>query len=115
MQTRTLNFFPYYEDLLINKKKFTTLRLGDKRNLYRNNDIVSITMGWCNDSNKKVIGKVCITDIYCKQIKELTKEDLEGESPDCIEPLAVKYVLSAIYKKVVTDHNIVTIIKWEYI
>jgi hypothetical protein len=45
----------------------------------------------------------------------MEKDDLLGESPDCTKKEAIPFVLSAIYHKVVTDEDYVTIIKWKYI
>lgn len=113
----TLNFFPYYEELLANRNKFTTLRLGDRRNDYRINDLVDITVGWGGNNNEKdkAIAAGKITFVDCKPINKLTERDLEGESPDCRHVESVKYVLGSIYRSTVKDSDLITIIKWRYV
>jgi len=112
-----LNFHPYYEQLIKRKEKYTTIRLGDKRSEYRVGDIVTITVGWDEKSENDVteLCKAHITSVLYKTIKNITENDLEGESPDCSSKESVPYVLSAIYRRVVTDNDFVTIIRWKYL
>jgi hypothetical protein len=112
-----LNFHPYYEQLIKRKEKYTTIRLGDKRSEYRVGDIVTITVGW-DEKSENDVTKLCkaqITSVLYKTIKNITENDLEGESPDCSSKESVPYVLSAIYRRVVTDNDFVTIIRWKYL
>src|SRR2546428_9639340 len=102
-QKIVLNFYPYYEDLIRNHNKFTTLRLGNRTNEFTVGDLVDITVGW--DATKtnqlRKIGQAALTSVETKQIAELAEDDLKGESPDCKEKSAVKYVLGSIYRRVV--------------
>lgn len=111
-----LNFYPFYEDLITTHKKFTTLRLGDRRNEFKIGDVVDITTGW--DATKvgqlKRIEKGTIASVETKRLSELTSTDLDGESPDCQEKSAVKYVLGSIYRRIVNEDDPVTIVKWRY-
>ncbi len=75
---------------------------------------MSITTGWDLENVEK-IGKIVITEVTLKKIKDLTKIDLVGESPDCLDPEVVKYCLGAIYRKNVTDDDFATIVKWKFI
>lgn len=113
----SLNFYPYYERLLRRKEKYTTIRLGDRRSEYNVGDLVTITVGWDekNKSDIKSIGRAQITHVVYKPVKDITKRDLKGESPDCSSKKSVPYVLSAIYRRVITDNNFVTIIRWKYL
>jgi len=110
-----LNFHPYYEQLLKKREKYTTIRLGDRRSEYRVGDIVTITVGWNVESDAVEIGKAQIVDIQYKTIKNITEKDLEGESPDCLSKESVPYVLSAIYRRLITENDFVTIIRWKYL
>lgn len=113
----SLNFCPYYEQLLRRKEKYTTIRLGDRRSDYRVGDIVTITIGWNEQDESDItwIGKAQVIDVMYKPVKDITIDDLEGESPDCSSKQSVPYVLSAIYRRVVTDNDFVTIIRWKYL
>lgn len=112
-----LNFHPYYEQLLKKKEKHTTIRLGDRRSEYHIGDLVTITVGWDekNKSETKSICKAQIVDVVYKPVKDITTKDLEGESPDCSSKESVPYVLSAIYRRVITNNDFVTIIRWKYL
>jgi hypothetical protein len=112
-----LNFYPYYEQLLRRKEKYATVRLGDRRSAYHVGDVVTITIGW-NEKNESDITPVCkaqIIDVIYKPVKDIREDDLEGESPDCYSKESLPYVLSAIYRKVVTENDFVTIIRWKYL
>ena len=112
-----LNFHPYYEQLLKKKEKYTTIRLGDRRSDYPVGEIVTITVGW-NKKKASDMTPICearIIDVSYKRVKDISVGDLEGESPDCSLKDSVPYVLSAIYRRVVTKNDYVTIIRWKYL
>lgn len=112
-----LNFYPYYEQLLRSKEKYTTIRLGDKRSDYAVGDIVTITVGW-NEKDGSNVTPICeaqIIDVLYKPVKDIAVDNLEGESPDCSLKDSIPYVLSAIYRRVVTENDFVTIIRWKYL
>lgn len=110
---KQLNLYPYYEELIRSKKKTTTVRLGNNKKKYNVGDAISITVGW-NEIDEKKINQGVIVDVKIKKINELNDTDLIGESPDCLSKDSVKYVISSIYRKVVTEDDYVTIIKWKY-
>lgn len=113
----SLNFYPYYAQLLRRREKYATIRLGDKRSDYHVADIVTITIGW-NEKNESDVTPICkaqIINVMYKPVKDVTVDDLEGESPDCSSKESIPYVLSAIYRKVVTENDFVTIIRWKYL
>ena len=112
-----LNFYPYYEQLLRRKEKYTTIRLGDRRSDYHVGDIVTITIGW-NEKSESNITPICkaqIIDVMYKPVKNIIVDDLKGESPDCSLKESIPFVLSAIYRRVVTEKDYVTIIRWKYL
>ncbi len=108
-----LNFFPQYEELLSSKTKSATARLGDVSQRFQIGQRVELTVGWDRGSAKAVADGV-IRDLLVKKLKDVTDHDLEGESPDCSNRNAMKFVLSSIYRTVVTDNDYVSIIKWRY-
>lgn len=114
LNLKALNLIPCYEDLVRNRSKHTSLRLGDQTSNYSVGDRIDIRVGW-NSENGSSVSEAIVTSICLKRIGELVSEDLYGESPDCLRPEAVKYVLSAIYRRVLDERDLVTIISWRYI
>jgi len=112
--TTSLNFYPYYEKLLKEKRKTKTIRLGDCAAIYPKERLLTLTCGW-TPRKASVLGQIKVLDAFSKPIKLLRNEDLKGESPDCLTVEAIPYVLSAIYRKVVTENDIVTVIRWAYV
>jgi hypothetical protein len=110
----SLNFYPYYESLLKQKLKTKTIRLGDQTSKYHKGSIIKLTCGW-NPQEAVLLGDVRIVEVLSEPIGALKDEQLDGESPDCQTVAAVPFVLSAIYRKVVTESDIVTVIRWTYV
>jgi hypothetical protein len=109
--SKKLNFFPYYKPLLKSGLKTTTLRLGNN-NKFDKSDLVTITVGW-SERNSQPLYIARVLNVILKKIRDLSEEDLEGESPDCAHKDSIEYVLSAIYRKIVGREDYVTVIKWE--
>lgn len=114
MEGVSLNLFPFYEKLVQRRQKTMSIRLGDKRDLYKVDDTITLTVGW-DSATAPVKARVKITQVLYEQIRKLTPYILEGESPDCQVPAALPYVISAIYRRVVTPYDFVTVVQWEYI
>ena len=110
---KKINFFPYYENLLLKEKKTTTIRLSEKTS-YLNGEIISVTIGWSKKNNSELY-KAKITSSEIKKLKDLNKKDLIGESPDCKSTESIQYVLSCIYKKIISPNDKVSIIKFKKI
>jgi hypothetical protein len=113
MSSDSLNFYPYYERLLRERQKTKTVRLGDQTSKYPKGVRLRLTCGW-DSANAITVGHVRIADAYSTSIASLTNSDLEGKSPDLLTVAALPYVLSAMYRKVVIETNLVTIVRWTY-
>lgn len=109
---KRLNFFPYYEDLLRERLKTTTFRVGS-RPPYMRGEQVMLTVGWREDEGVE-LHRAHVTDIYNRKVKDLKPLDFEGESPDCQEPAATRLVLSAIYRTIVHEDDEIWIVKFEH-
>src|SRR3974390_2411057 len=96
---KILNFYPYYERYLSGGVKTTTIRL-ERPNL-EIGDQVALTIGWSEEKTKPS-GRAEINALYRRRIGDLTADDFEGESPDCLAPEPTALVISAIYRTVVT-------------
>lgn len=112
--TKTLNFYPYYEKLLKQRRKSTTVRLGDQTPRYKKGELLTLSCGWAVNESVE-LAKIKILDIRSAPISSLKDEDLKGESPDCRTVEALPYVLSAIYRRVVSEQDLVTVIRWAYL
>jgi hypothetical protein len=111
---KALNFYPHYEDLLRQKAKTKTVRLGDQTSRYHRGARLRLTCGW-NAENAVECGNVEVDEVRAAPIRSLRNDDLVGESPDCLTVAALPYVLSAIYRRIVTESDVVTIIGWSYL
>lgn len=107
---RALNFYSsIYEANLVVRNKRCTIRLGDKRDKYREGDIVVVTYGDRFKPRKKIFQAV-IDRVTVKTIGELTKEDLEGENPDMKTPQDALEFLRRIYEVPMDENTLVTVI-----
>ncbi len=110
---KRLNFFPYYEGYLRSKEKTTTIRLDNHRGFLPGEEVI-ISLGW-EGSTPLDIHKGMIKEVYSRRIKDITEQDLKGESPDCQSKETVKLVLGCIYKKKLADDDTIWIIKFEHV
>lgn len=94
--------------------KTKSIRFGDASKRYERGKILTLTCGW-NEQEATELGKIKVLDVMVAPIRNLKDSDLVGESPDCLTVEAVPYVLSAIYRKVITKDDIVTLVRWDYI
>ncbi len=107
---KSLNFFPYYKELLLQGKKYTSFRLAEKPGFVVGEQMV-ITLGW-DEENSIELFQTCIRKSYSKRIKELDSYDFDGESLDCFSIETVKMTLGCIYKKVLNENDKIWIIKF---
>jgi hypothetical protein len=87
--------------------------LGDASQRFQIGQTVELTVGW-DGENAKAVADGVIKHLIVKKVKDVTDHDLEGESPDCASRDSIRFVLSSIYRTVVTDNDYVSIIKWKY-
>lgn len=110
---KTLNFHPYYDEYLRAKKKTTTLRLSNRGDL-KSGDTVMLTLGW-DETNAIPLHPVKIHIVYSRRIRDLSPEDLRGESPDCRDSETARLVLGCVYRTVLRDDEEVTVVKFEHL
>jgi hypothetical protein len=110
---KTLNFYPYYEEYLRAKKKTTTIRLTNRGELTPG-ETVMLTLGW-DETNATCLHPVRIRSVYSKRIRDLSPEDLSGESPDCHNAETARLVLGCIYRSVLKDEDKVTVFKFDHV
>jgi hypothetical protein len=110
---KKLNFYPYYRDLLERERKTTTLRLPSSLKFSAGEEVL-LTVGWPESGSPEVLHSALVESTYQKRIRDLNPHDLEGESPDCTSRDAVKYVLGAIYRRVLSDDDFVDVVKFRH-
>lgn len=89
----------------------TTLRLG--KSDYASGEIVDVTVGW-TEPESRILAQAEILSVYQKATEDLNSADLEGESPDCLTPAAVPFVLGCIYRQTLSGKSIVSVVKFRY-
>ena len=109
-----LNFHHSYEKEIINKTKNTTVRLGDKTGKYKGNQKVMITVVK-HDFRQDKIGEAIIEECFTRQIKDLTEEDLAGESEDVNTKEKLKLALNKLHGLPIGNNTEVTVIKFHFI
>jgi len=104
--TIMLNFHPQYKEMVLQGKKTTTIRLGDRTDKYKigENVVLSIGKKWCLTK----IGEGIIEKAYSKRLNELTKKDLEGESEDARTITGLKETLETYYRQAMDDEEMVS-------
>jgi|GEM_PF-1024904 len=110
---RELNFYPYYRQLLCQRRKTTTIRMS-AREPFQTGEEVLLTVAWPENGDLEPLYTATIEATYDRVLSELSGEDLRGESPDCLTPEAVPFVLGAIYRKVLGPEELVTVIKFRH-
>lgn len=110
---KRLNFYPYYKELLTQRAKTTTLRLNPVDLLP--DERVVLTVGWTEDDSAEQLHPAKIEAVYKKRIGDLTESDLAGESPDCLTSASAQYVMSCIYREILSQDTIVWVVKFSHV
>lgn len=109
---KRLNFFPYYEPLLRGREKTTTFRVGGPLPFIVG-ERVMLTVGW-GEQDGLELHPARIINAYRRKISELSRQDFEGESPDCRDPEATRLVLGAIYRTVLRNDDEIWVVKFRH-
>ncbi len=112
-EMKQLNFYPYYKGLLRDRAKTTTIRVPG-RVRFETGEEVMLTVGWPEKGDFEQLHTATIEATYDRTLSQLSREDLRGESPDCLVPAAVPYVLGAIYRTILSPEDLVTVIKFKH-
>ena len=108
---KRLNFFPYYEELLLKRVKTTTFRLI--RPSLDEGERVMLSIGW-EENSAIELHTALIRKIYPRLIGELNELDFDGESPDCKSVEATRLVLGCIYKTKLTLEDQIWVVKFDH-
>jgi hypothetical protein len=110
-----LNFYStVFAEQLRQGRKTATIRLGDKREKYREGEVVWVTVGRRFGERQKVFAAVIDRAEY-KQIRDLSPREIERDNPEIRRGDALVEFLSQIYGRPVTADDWVTIVQFSAI
>lgn len=105
-----LNFLsPHNEELLINRKKNVTIRLGDIRGNYPENSVVWLTVGKKFNCKRKLYTAIIDKSIV-KRFSELTTQDLCQQNPNIKTVDELISFFEIVYEKTIHIDDTVTVI-----
>ncbi len=110
-----LNFFSQHnEELLMNRKKTATIRLGDIRDIYPDNSVVWVTFG-SKYGPKRKLYPAFIDKAIAKKMIDLTTNELNHQDPEVSTVAELIKSFEAVYDKKIYDEDIVTVIHFSEI
>lgn len=109
---KRLNFFPYYEELLASRVKTTTLRLHPPG--IEQGEEVMLTVGW-DEPAATELHAASVETVYERRLGDLNDHDLAGESPDCLSAASALYVMSCIYRQILSEETTVWVVKFSHL
>ena len=113
--TFALNFYnPAVADQLRSLRKTATIRLGDKSAKYKKGMIVTVLCGVRYSQRERVFDAV-IDKVEVKRLGELSPREIEHDNPELRRPDELARFLGQLYNRVVTEDDIVTVIRFSQI
>lgn len=110
-----VNFYSsVFADMLRQGRKTATIRLGDKREKYREGQIVWLTVGRRFGTRRKVATAI-IDRVEYKRLSEVTPREIERDNPALRRHEELLDFLSAIYGRKVSLDDQVTVIHFSRI
>jgi hypothetical protein len=112
---QALNFYSQiFADQMKRGRKTATIRLGDKRQKYRKNQVVMVTVGYQYSPREKVFMAV-IDNVEVKRLKELSPRDIEHDNPEFRRVDELQHFMEQIYGREVTLEDTVTVVRFSQI
>ncbi len=112
---QALNFYStVFADQMKRGRKTATIRLGDKRNKYRKNQVVLVTVGYQYSPREKLFQAV-IDSVEVKKVRELSPRDIEHDNPEFRRHDEQIHFLEQIYGREVTMEDTVTVVRFSQI
>jgi hypothetical protein len=105
-----LNFYSsVFAQALRDGSKTLTIRLGDKRDKYRDGQIVWVTVGTRFGTKQRIFPAV-IDRVDVKALREVTPREVERENPATREHVELIEFLSKIYGRAIAPSDLVSVI-----
>ena len=112
---QALNFYStVFADQMKRGRKTATIRLGDKSNKYRKNEVVLVTVGYQFSPREKIFQAV-IDKVEVKRIRDLSPRDIEHDNPEFRGTDQLIPFLQQIYDKEVTEDDTVTVVRFSQV
>ncbi len=112
---QVLNFFStVFADQMKRGRKTATIRLGDKSNKYRKNQVVLVTVGQQYSPREKLFHAV-IDNVEVKRIKDLSPRDIEHDNPEFRRIDELVNFLEQIYGRDVSIDDTATVVRFSQI
>ena len=112
---QALNFYStVFADQMKRGRKTATIRLGDKRQKYRKNQVVLVTVGYQYSPREKLFQAV-IDHVDVKRIRELSPRDIEHDNPEFRRHDELIHFLEQIYGRDVTPEDTVTVVRFSQV
>jgi hypothetical protein len=112
---QALNFYSQiFADQMKRGRKTATIRLGDKRQKYRKNQVVMVTVGYQYSPREKVFMAV-IDNVEVKRLKELSPRDIEHDNPEFRRVDELQHFMEQIYGREVTLEDTVTVVRFSQV
>jgi hypothetical protein len=110
-----LNFYsPVFVDQLKRGRKTATIRLGDKSKKYRKGEVVMITVGFQHSPRERIFEAV-IDSVEVKQVRDLSRRDIEHDNPEFRRLDEMVHFLEQIYGRKIELGDDVTVVRFSKI
>jgi hypothetical protein len=112
---QVLNFYSQiFADQLKRGRKTATIRLGDKSMKYSVGEVVMITVGFQHSPREKIFEAV-IDSVEVKQVRNLSRRDIEHDNPEFRRLDEMIHFLEQIYGRKVESEDTVTVVRFSQI
>ena len=112
---QVLNFYStIFADELKRGRKTATIRLGDKSNKYRKNQLVLVTIGFQHSPREKIFDAV-IDQVEVMRVRDLSPRDIEHDNPEFRRVDEMVHFLEQIYGRKVSLDDTVTVVRFSQI
>ena len=112
---QVLNFFStVFADQMKRGRKTATIRLGDKSNKYRKNEVVLVTVGQQYSPRERLFQAV-IDHVEVKRLRELSPRDIEHDNPESRRLEDLILFLEQLYRRDVSPEDTCTVVRFSQI
>ncbi len=112
---QVLNFYStIFADELKRGRKTATIRLGDKSNKYRKNQLVLVTIGYQYSPRERIFEAV-IDQVEVTRLADLSPRDIKHDNPEFRRHEELIHFLEQIYGRAVSMEDIVTVVRFSQV